>query len=217
MIFAGRKIETSKIIKELQQGHNIILEGKYGIGRTSLVQHTASLLIKKWQFIFIDFSQTPGQISKILMKELGLPRKLKKSDKTMGYKSMRYRIANAAFKEGVKKIIVLDNIAKITSQKKLFLRYLILEQHFQFVAIAEHFLAQKDLLELRAQLMPSTIINLRYLDHIEVENLLQIFSNQYGLNWTEDYIRNLASLTSGYPLGITEMLRKKRKGPCKYA
>jgi len=210
MIFVGRKNETQQIMDDLKKGQNIILHGKYGMGRTSLINHVAQLMHHQWKFVFIDFSQTPGQMSKSVMKALGLPRKLKQSDKIMGYKSMRYRIANVTLKKGVKVVIVLDNVAKMTAAKKLFLRYLVLEQRFQFIAIVEHFLTQKELLELRVQLMPSTTINLRYLECIDVENFLLTFSNQNSLAWTEDHIRNLASLTFGYPLGIVEMLKKKK-------
>jgi len=210
MIFVGRKNETRQIMDDLKKGQNIILHGKYGMGRTSLINHVAQLMHYQWKFVFIDFSQTPGQMSKSVMKALGLPRKLKQSDKIMGYKSMRYRIANVTLKKGVKVVIVLDNVAKMTAAKKLFLRYLVLEQRFQFIAIVEHFLTQKELLELRVQLMPSTTINLRYLECIDVENFLLTFSNQNSLAWTEDHIRSLASLTFGYPLGIVEMLKKKK-------
>ena len=208
MIFVGRKNETHQIMEDLKKGQNIILHGKYGMGKTSLIHHVAQLMNQHWQFVFIDFGQTSGQMSKAIMKALGLPRKLKQSNKMMGYKSMRYRIANMTFKKGDKIVIVLDNIAKITAAKKLFLRYLIEEQRLQFIAIVEHFLTQKDLLDLRALLMPSTIINLRYLEHIDVEYFLLTFSNQNSLSWTEDHIRNLAALTCGYPLGIVEMLKK---------
>lgn len=43
MSFVGREKETKKIIKALQQGNNIILTGKFGMGRTRLMRHVATI------------------------------------------------------------------------------------------------------------------------------------------------------------------------------
>jgi len=51
MIFVGRKNEKKTIIKELQQEKNIILRGKFGIGRTSLVNKIAEKLGEQRQFV----------------------------------------------------------------------------------------------------------------------------------------------------------------------
>ena len=80
-MFIGRKNEASHMIRELQQGNNIILGGKYGTGRTSLVRHLASTFLNEWQIVFVDFSLTPGEMSEKLMKELGLKARFKKTGK----------------------------------------------------------------------------------------------------------------------------------------
>ena len=80
-MFIGRKNEASHMIRELQQGNNIILGGKYGTGRTSLVRHLASTFLNEWKIVFVDFSQTPGKMSGKLMKELGLKARFKKTGK----------------------------------------------------------------------------------------------------------------------------------------
>ena len=209
MLFAGRQSEKGKIIESLNHGRNIILCGKYGIGRTSLMKEIAKALSEDRKFIFVDFNQTPGKMSETLMKALGMPRRIKNQGNKMRYKSMRFRIANAMTSNQCRPVIVFDNIAKITVQKKIFLRHLILEQHFQFIAIVENFLPQKDLFDLKAQLMPATTLNLRYLKQQDVENLLHNYAEQYHAAWTEKDIRNLASLSGGYPLGLKEMLEEK--------
>ena len=66
----------------------------------------------------------------------------------MGYKSMRYRVANAKSLKKQNTVIVFDNIAKLTNQKTIFLRHLILEQHFQFTNL-EHFLPKSISLSLK--------------------------------------------------------------------
>ena len=58
MIFVGRRKETHQITDDLKKGQNIILHGKYGMGRTSLINHIARLMNQRWKFIFVDFGQT---------------------------------------------------------------------------------------------------------------------------------------------------------------
>lgn len=210
MLFVGRKSEKRKIIESLQKGKNIILGGKYGIGRTSLVKEISRFMFDKRKFVFVDFSQTPGKMSEKLMKELGLSVKLKKNT-NINYKSMRYRIANVKISKKQNPVIVFDNITKMTSAKIIFLRHLLLEQHFQFIAIIENFLPKKDLSELKAQLVPEETLILRHLKVNDIENLLMNFANQSLFNWTNHYIHNLAILSDGYPLGLAEMLKEKRK------
>jgi hypothetical protein len=207
MIFVGRKNEANHIIRELKQGNNVILGGKYGIGRTSLIKYLAAILLNDWCFVFIDFSQAPVKMSEKLMKELGLFVRFKKTGKKMGYKSMRYRIANVESLKRKKTVIVFDNVAKLTPQKIIFLRYLILERRFQFIVIVENFLPPKNLFELKAQLMPAKSIKLSNLNVSDIKILLRCYSDQNQLDWTDKYRNNLATLTNGYPLGLAQMLR----------
>ena len=46
---------------------------------------------------------------------------------------------------------------------------------------------------------------------IDVEDYLQTYSNQYHLNWQGDYIHDMVNLASGYPLRMTEILKKERE------
>ena len=211
-MFVGRERETQRIIKALMNGHNIVIEGKFGIGRTSLVRHVSSLIMDQWQFIFVDFSHTPGKMSEKLMKELHIPKMNKQTGKQWGYKSRRYRIANMAMPQGKKTVIVFDNIAKITPQKTVFLRHLILEKRFQFIIIVEHVLSENDLFFLKAQLLPTATVSLHNLHGEDIINYLRYLSNRHHWNWPETHIISMAALTGGYPLGMIEMMRKKIPG-----
>ncbi len=213
MPFVGRRSEKKKIIEALNYGRNIILTGKYGIGRTHLIKEIAKALSEERKFIFVDFSQTPGKMSERLIKALGIPRRLQHQGNNMSYKSMRYRIASTNTSKQHRPVIVFDNIAKITVQKKIFLRHLILEQHFQFIAIIENFLEQKDLFALKAQLMPATTLNLGHLKNEDVKKLLSIYNKQYHFFWTDSHIRSLAAMSDGYPLGLAEMFGKRLSFP----
>lgn len=160
----------------------------------------------------MDFGQTAGKMSEKLMKELGLTARFKQTGKKMGYKSRRYRIANVESPKRKKTVIIFDNVAKLTPQKIIFLRHLILERHFQFIAIVENFLPKNDLFFLEAQLLPATTICLSNLKAKAVLNFFRLYSDKYHLTWSDAYIHSLAALAGGYPLGMIEMIRNKREG-----
>lgn len=58
---------------------------------------------------------------------------------------------------------------------------------------------------------PAAAITLGYLEEADVEHILHTHSERYRLNWDQVRIRQLAALTSGYPLGIAEMLKHKKE------
>ncbi len=210
MIFVGRENEKKKIMEALQLGGNIILSGKFGIGRTSLIKEVARLLGEQRLFLFVDFAQTPSKISEKIVKGLHISALLKKSGKKMGYKSMRYRITTFRSSIENKPVIVLDNVANLTRQKIIFLRHLIEEQNFQFIAIVENFLSKNNLFEIKALLLPAKTLILCHFKKEDIKNLLSIYAKQHQFRWTENYINNLATLSNGYPLGLAEMLGKRR-------
>jgi len=210
MIFVGRTKERYKVVKAFSEGKNVLVTGKYGIGRTSLVQQVAKEMNNRRRFLFVDFSQTPGKMSDTLMKELDISRQFRKNGTKMGYKSIRYRIATNSSR-GYKPIIVFDNVARLTRQKNVFLRSLIEEDHFQFIAICENFLPVKELLLLKAQLLPVEVVSLNYLPPQNVRAWLRLYSEKHYFNWSEAYVDDLTALAGGYPLGITEMLQNQKK------
>lgn len=211
MLFVGRESEKKKIIKSLKDGKNIILGGKFGIGRTSLMKRISEIFADKRKFIFIDFSKTPGKMSEKLIRELELSARFKKTGEKMGYKAMRYCVAaSASFAD--KPIIVFDNIAKLTGQKIIFLRYLIQEDHFQFIAIVENFLPPRDLAHLRAHLLPADVLSLRNLKMNDVLSFMRIYSQKHTLNLSDKHIHELAGVVHGYPLNIIELIKNISKG-----
>jgi replication-associated recombination protein RarA len=206
MLFVGRKNEKKKIVESLRQGKNIILGGKFGIGRTSIIKEIAIILADERKFIFVDFGLTPAKMSEKLMKGLALVARFTKSNKKMGYKSMRHRISNYESSEKKQTVIVFDNIAKLTNQKIIFLRHLVLEKHFQFIAIVENFLSPNDLYFLKALLLPADVLSLHHLKKDDVLSFLRLYSDKHNLNWSEVFIREMAALIGGYPLGIITTL-----------
>ena len=204
MYFIGREEETRKIIRSLERGNNVVLVGKYGIGKTSLIRHVESLTRDRWQFAFADFSQMPGDIARALWSQLSRDREKKRSRRDrITAKSGRYRLTQLEAGDRTR-IIVLDNIAKLTHPKLRLIRYIGWDRKFRFVAVVESFLPEEELLRIRAELLPSDTIRLSYLSRRSTGEFLRYFSEKHDFRWTEDQINYLVSMTRGYSLGMKE-------------
>ena len=207
MFFVGRDQETNRIIRLIEQNNNVIVTGKYGIGRTSLIRHVADITPDRWRFIFVDFSQTPAKACQDMLSQL-LSEKQFAGIKNK-YKANRFLLANLKPEDKRKFVIVLDNIAKLSNQKLTFLRMLAWKKKFRFVAIVENFLPEKDLFLLRKELIPVEVITIQNLSQRNSEKLLQQFSEKHQFNWDDRQIKIFASITQGYPLGIMEWVNRK--------
>lgn len=204
MCFVGREKESRKIVRLLQQGKNVILTGKYGIGKTALIKHIEAITEGKLKFFFVDFSQTPGCVIKRLSSALSPPKKPSGRGNHLRYKSGRSLIARAVMKDKRNSVLVLDNIAKLTPQKLELIRYLKLESTFQYIAIAESFLPKEDWFLLRAALHPAEVIILQYLSEESTKKLLLHLTERYLLKWSEQKINMVVSVIRGYPRGVYE-------------
>jgi hypothetical protein len=203
--FVGREKETSEIIKALKRGDNVILEGKYGIGRTSLSRHVAEIGRDRWNFIYLDFSQTPakvcGHLANSLVRE--------NNGKRMGYRQNRFRITNLDFRGQKPPVLVLDDIGKLTPPKLEFIRYLAMAKRFRFVAVVENFLKADKLSLLRGWLHPALLLNIGYLGEQPAREFFRHYSHKHHLRWTEEEISSLVEISGGYPLGMKEVAARR--------
>jgi replication-associated recombination protein RarA len=212
MTFIGREKETRKIVRALEHGNNVIIKGKYGIGRTTLIKHIAESLKERYRFLFTDFSRMPAQICNDLLAYLFPQKKYRKEDlQYRRYKEMRFRIAHRALPDGRTHVIVLDNIGRITRQKMAFVRYIIWDKKFRFIAIVESNASEGDLILLRAALMPAEVMTLSYLSAESAGELLRHFAENHHFEWTETHIHHLVEVYKGYPLGLTETVDREIK------
>lgn len=204
MFFTGREKETAQVQRALERGNNVVVVGKYGIGRTSLVRHVAGINRDRWRFVFVDFSQTPAKICGHLLDELFPKRGYRRGGVYVRYRSGRFKISSLDLEDRRQHVIVLDNVARLSKPKLDFVGYLAWEKRFRFVAIVEAFAPKDDLLLLRAVLRPAVTISLRYLTAQHAREFFRHFSERHGLGWTETRINYLAGTTGGYPLGMKE-------------
>ncbi len=203
MYFVGREKEAGQIRESLEEGRNVIVSGKYGMGRTSLMKHIADAMQDQWRFVFIDFSKTPGSVCNYLLAEL-FPQHEFDREQTK-YKSSRFRITTLGLEDNRKHVVVLDNVSKLSVQKLDLIRYFTWEERFQFVSIVESFLPSSDLFQLRVRMNPSIEITLHRLSLSSVVQFYRQLSKEHQLRWTEGRIKNLAEVTGGYPLRMQEI------------
>ncbi len=211
MSFYGRKREMAAINSGLIKERNIILTGKFGIGKTTLVKEFSRINRERWLFLFSDFSETPSKICQDLLKALK-PKIPSRELKQVSYKKCRSMILDMAHKSEQRCVIVLDNIKKLTPQKLDLIRHLEWDRPFIFIAIPENFLPVEDLLQLRTSLYPSRVIRLQYLSSEQTTSYFRYYSIKHNLSWTESHIHMLTLATRGYPLEMREHVNKAKKG-----
>jgi replication-associated recombination protein RarA len=209
MYFCGRKKEISEIINALKKRKHVVIIGKYGIGKTVLARHLSDITKQKWQFVFTDFSKSPSNVCNDILWQISPEKQPKHRHKYIKYKTARSLIAELTLKDKRQPVIVLDNISKLSYQKLAFIQYVTFSKQLLFIAIAEGFLPENDLFQLRACLLPSHLLKLGNLGTKNTVEYFRHVSQKNSLNWSEKHIRMLAEVTGGYPLGMKEFIKQE--------
>ena len=205
MIFVGREKEIRTITEALVRGENVVVTGKFGIGRTALIRHIAQTSQSRWRFVFVDFSRTANQACQHVMKELFPHLK----HESLRYKPARFKLIKEDVRDKRQPILVLDNIGKLPAPKFGFIRYLSFSKRFRFISIVEHFVPEDDVLHLRAELFPAALIVLQRLRKADALNFFRRCSDQHRFHWDEGRLKNLAGETHGYPLLMREAVERE--------
>jgi hypothetical protein len=216
MRFVGRKKEVEEIVRALDQGNHVIVRGKFGMGRTSLIRHVATVLRGRWRFVFADLARTPGAVCAELIGALWPEERRSDAVKPQRYKSNRSRLVRGELPSQSQYGLVLDNMGELTVRKLSLIKYLVSHGRFRLVAIVEDFLGDRDLFRLRTHLFPAVLLNLPRLAPRSVQDFLRHCSTEYHFGWTEGQIANMLDMIGGYPRSMNEVVKRElhrtRKG-----
>jgi hypothetical protein len=207
--FVGRSAEIASLCRELEAGRNVVIVGKYGIGRTSLVREAATRLETAYRFCFLDFASTPAAMCRSAFEEFfkGKPRRRRPPPES--YRQVRRFLAHESPRDVRIPVLVFDDIARLTHAKCDLLHYLAGKGRFRFVAIAEAFLSPADLSRLRVLLFPNSLLRLHPLRDAESEDFFSSASRNLGLSWTASRMSLLARVKHGYPLAMAETVARE--------
>ena len=210
MLFVGRDAEIARIETALKADRNIIVQGKYGIGRTALVRETARRN-GCWRFLFTDFGGPGAAISASILAELS-GRSRHAVAETATARQLARAVATYIPPKRVRRVVVvLDNVVKATRPKIGLLRSLRTSQRLLFIAILERFAASADVMRLRVALDPAVIVSL---DALDVDTSVRFFASataQFHLPWSAGDIASLARTMHGYPLEMVRTVQAARR------
>lgn len=209
MDFVGRKREIAAVMRSLKHGRNVVVTGRFGVGRSRLVKHISKLHPDAWQFLFADFSKPASQSCNDLMHQL-IPHR--GSSMRNRYTRMMYVkeiLLKKKLAARLPRVVVLDNIGKISHQKLAFIRNMRFDSELLFIAIAESFLSETALFRLRSVLYPSDLLTLHNLGKPVTAAFFRYASQRKKLDWNENFIQMLAASTEGYPLLMKERLQRE--------
>jgi len=204
MEFVGREHEIAQTAATLAAGRNVVLSGKFGMGRTSLVRQVAADSRGRWKFFFGDCSQPPAAVCRQLASQLSRPRHSGRRIEEPAYREARRRLLDAAREAAPPAVFVLDNVARMTPAKWEFLRFLSGAPRLRFVVVVESFLPESDVTRLRACLYPSIRFRLGRLPAPRSHEFFERVSTRIGLGWSRDKIRGLVVRGGGFPLSMVE-------------
>jgi len=202
--FVGREQEIATISATLAAGTNVLLSGKFGIGRTSLMHRVAAECDGRLRFVFGSCSRTPAAVCSQLASQISPPRRSWRRVDEVAYRKARRRLLDAARHAAPPVVFVLDDVAKMTAARWNFAQFLSSEPSLRIVVIVESLLPEVDVTRLRACLYPSIHLRLGRLPALRSHEFFERVSGRVGIGWSRDQIRGLAVRGGGYPLAMVE-------------
>ena len=207
--FVGREREVAYLRAELAAGRSVVLTGPYGIGRTSLVRHVAAAMAREWTFVILDFDRPPGELWRELFAVL-FPRAVRRQrSEARPVKRTRFRVLSRPAEDRRRHVVVLDNVARLTTPRLDLVRRL--RERHQIVAIAEDFLPEAARALLCEALWARAPLRLAHLGPAAALAFFEECSRCLGFGWGEGEIRGLARATHGFPLGMRQALEAARR------
>ncbi|MCX8044126.1 MAG: ATP-binding protein [Desulfobacterota bacterium] len=211
MYFVGRFRETRFIINTLRRGEHVVIAGRFGMGRTSLVRHVSRVATNAFRFVFVDFSSPPADICRQLLMEMFPHYAAMHNPTSIPYKHAIFHLFSQPLEDPRPHVLVLDNIERLSRQKLIFLRRLASEKRFTIIAIIATSLPEHQYQQVRVALLNMRRLSLGHLDKKSTREYFTYCSSCYGFNWTDDRIKSLCIRTQGYPLSMKEIVDNERR------
>jgi hypothetical protein len=208
--FVGRERETARLAAALAAGRNVILSGRFGMGRTSLALHLGEVARDRWQVVRVDFSQTPAAMCAALEAALPpSPRRRRRPRARPSYLAQRARVTRYAAAAAPHVVLALDDVGRLTSARFDFLRRLVLAERYRFIAIVEGHLPALDRSRLAAWLAPAARVHLDPLPLTDCRRFFAALAASRSLAWDSARLDALARAAAGYPLLLQELARRE--------
>jgi hypothetical protein len=209
MDFVGRKREIAAVVKALRHRRNVVVSGRYGVGRSCLVKHIAGLYFESWRFLFADFSKTVARCCNDMVNQLSSGPSKAQQHRYTRLMHAKDILTGSKAAGDLPRVVVLDNVGKVSRQKLAFIRDIRLDSQLLFIAITESFLSEADLFRLRSALYPSDLLTIHNLNREEAAAFFRKFSQKKRLEWRESFIQTLAASTEGYALLMKERAQRE--------
>jgi hypothetical protein len=106
-------------------------------------------------------------------------------------------------------IVVLDNIAKLTTPKIRFLQHFTISGRLRYIAIVDSCLPDSQIARLDGCLAPAMHIDLKRLPIPDAYRYFEIVCRKHSLDWDAGMIQGMARASGGYPLAMSEMAERE--------
>lgn len=203
-LFVGREKELARVQTELEAGHNLVLTGPFGIGRTALLRHLARAHRADWRFVFLDGGETPGRHCEHLLDVWVPDRPRPGRRRAEPWTVERRRLPERLAREPRSVAVVLDDLGKVTAPRREFLRWLQELARVRIILVTERFLGEEAELHLRALIYPAPKVTLGPLPEGPSRAFFEGWARHHGLVWDAATIHGLVLATRGYPTGMWE-------------
>ena len=210
MRFVGRAVEIARIEKALHADRNVVLQGKYGIGRTALVREIARRN-GGWHCVFVDFGCPGAAISASILADLEGRSRHAVAQTGTARQIARAVAAYSPPRRVTRCVVVLDNVAKVTRPKIELLRTLRQSDRLGFVAILERFVTSEAMMRIRVALDPAVFVPL---DALDCDASVRFYADavaKFDLPWSASDVEMLARTTHGYPLEMVRTVQAARR------